>query len=108
MRSLVVRVDRTRLKLPSLVGGARNRYLPTLREGAIVAVVCVAEVRNERLRSPRARHAPWVPLLQLHIRQQHQVIEELVVKQAETVDVRTGVVLLEQIGVVLLVLQTGD
>src|SRR5262249_46468820 len=62
--------------------------LPIVRIGVIEAVVDAAAVEGL---------PGWVAPLELHVRQQHDMIEEVIVDEAEAIDVDVVVVLLEPI-----------
>ncbi len=86
-RPSVVREHYAGLHSPSRVGPVRDGHRAVLRERPIPAVVraCVVDRVIEPV--PRSSFPPWVAPLQLHVRQEDQVVEEVVVEQAEAVDV---------------------
>src|SRR3982751_293040 len=96
-RSSIVREHRVQLESPSRVSTVRQHRVSRLRQRTIPVVVRVAVVNGEIHTVPGVGLSRRIAFLQLYTRQQDQLVEEVIVDQAEAVDVDLVIVLLEAV-----------
>jgi hypothetical protein len=94
--------------VPSRIGAGEEGQVARLRPGPHLAVVVVGVVDVVVVAVARVGLPPRVGLLELHVGEEDEAIEELVVDQTEAVDVDPGVVLLVPVDEGDVVLDPGN